>query len=43
MYKILKKYFDKGYYTSEQVKVFVNSGYITEAEYEEITGQTYVA
>lgn len=41
MYKIVKRYYDKGYYDDEDVKVFVRAGKITPAEYEEITGVPY--
>lgn len=43
MVNTVKKYYDKGFYTDEQVKVFVVAQYITEAEYQTITGKTYVA
>lgn len=32
-----------GKYTDEQMKVFVQAGWITEAQYFEITGVEYVA
>lgn len=34
----IQKYYNKGYYTLEQVKDFCNSGAITEEEYKKITG-----
>ena len=37
----VKRYYDKGLYTNEQVKIFVQGGKITEAQYEEITGEPY--
>lgn len=42
MFNTIKKYYDKGYYTNEDMKVFVNAGYITEEEYQDITGVEYV-
>lgn len=42
-YEWIKDYYDDGYYTNEQVKVFVEAGWITAAEYEQITGEPYVA
>lgn len=41
MYKIVKRYYDKGYYDEEDVKVFVRAGKITPEEYEKITGIPY--
>lgn len=38
----VKKYYDKGYYTNEQVKIFVIGKAITELQYKEITGIEYV-
>lgn len=43
MYKIVKRYFDKGIYTTENVAVFVRAGKITAEQYKEITGQEYPA
>jgi uncharacterized XkdX family phage protein len=40
---IVKRYYDKGYYTKDDVKVFVRAGKITPEQYEEITGEPYVA
>ena len=37
MKNIVKRYYDKGIYDKDDVKVFVRAGKITEAEYEEIT------
>lgn len=37
------RYYSKGKYTKEEVKVFVISGKITEEEYKEITGEDYKA
>lgn len=41
MFNTIKKYYDKGFYTNEQMKVFVTAEYITEAEYQTITGEAY--
>ena len=38
-----KRYYDKGFYTNEQVKVFVAAGKITVEQYKEITGEDYSA
>lgn len=43
MYNSIKKYYDMGKYTLEQMKVFVKAKYITAAQYKEITGTEYVA
>lgn len=43
MYNSIKRYYDMGKYTDEQMKVFVQANWITAAQYEEITGITYVA
>ncbi|MFS1513030.1 XkdX family protein [Chengkuizengella sp. SCS-71B] len=40
--KIVKRYYPK-YYTIDQVKVFVERGKITEAEFLEITEQEFAA
>ena len=42
MYKIVKRYFDTGIYTAENVAVFVKAGKITAEQYKEITGVDYV-
>ena len=39
----VKRYYDMGKYTNEQVKVFVQGKKITEQEYELITGEKYEA
>ena len=36
-----KRYYDMGFYTNEQVKVFVAAGKITAKQYKEITGIDY--
>lgn len=41
MYNSIKKYYNMGKYTNEQVKVFVSAGWITAEEYKEITGVDY--
>lgn len=41
MFKIVKRYYDKGYYTKEDVAVFVRAGKITAEQYEQITGEVY--
>lgn len=43
MFKIVKRYYDKGIYTKENVAVFVSAGKITPEQYEEITGEEYTA
>lgn len=42
MYKIVKRYYDRGIYTAEDVAKFVQAGKLTAAEYAEITGEEYV-
>lgn len=37
----VKRYYDMGKYTVEEVKVFVVTGKITEEEFTQITGQEY--
>lgn len=41
MFKIIKRFYDRGIYSSEDVVVFVASGKITAEQYEEITGNKY--
>lgn len=41
MYKIVKRYYDKGIYSKENVATFVRAGKITAEQYKEITGDTY--
>ena len=41
MYEKVKKYYNLGFYTDEQVAVFVQKGKITPKQYEEITGHPY--
>ena len=40
---IAKRYYDMGFYTIEQVGMFVRAGYISAEEFEQITGEKYVA
>lgn len=40
-YDKIKRYYDGGYYTVDQVRSFVKVGKITEEEFTEITGQEY--
>jgi uncharacterized XkdX family phage protein len=42
-YSLVKRYYDLGYYTKYDVKVFVQAGKITPQQYEEITGEPYAA
>lgn len=42
MYKIVKRYYDRGIYSAEDVAKFVAAGKITAAEYADITGEEYV-
>lgn len=41
MYKKVKRLYDLGLYTAEQVKDFADRGKITPEQYEEITGEKY--
>lgn len=40
-YSIVKKFYEMGIYTSENVKIFVLARDITEEQYKEITGKDY--
>ena len=42
-YNLLKRYYDMGIYTDENMKVFVACGWITPEEYKQITGSVFVA
>ena len=42
-YVAAKRYYDMGIYSKEQVALFVVKGRITEAEYEEIVGESFEA
>ena len=39
MKNIIERYYNKGIYDKDDVKVFVRAGKITETEYLEITGE----
>lgn len=39
MYNKIKKFYDLGLYTAEQVHKFVDKGIITEEQYAEIVGE----
>ena len=41
MYKIVKRYYDKGIYTKENVATFVRAEKITAEQYKEITRDVY--
>lgn len=43
MFKIVKRYFDLGIYSAENVGVFVKAGKITADEYKGITGTDYIS
>lgn len=43
MYKIVKRYYDRGCYSKDDVAKFVLAGKITDDEYEQITGEKYEA
>jgi uncharacterized XkdX family phage protein len=43
MFRIVKRYYDKGIYSNDDVAVFVRAGKITPEQYQEITGDEYVA
>ena len=40
-FTIVKRYYDWGCYTNDNVKVFVDNGKITPEQYLEITGEEY--
>lgn len=42
-YNIIKRYYDKGIYTKEDVGMFVQYEKITATQYEEIIGEPYTA
>jgi uncharacterized XkdX family phage protein len=42
-FNVIKDYYDNGFYTKEQVAVFVVKGKITPEQYQEITGDPYTA
>ncbi len=41
MFKIVKRYYDRGIYSKEDVATFVRAGKITPEQYKEITGEDY--
>ena len=41
MYQLIRKYYNMGLYTKENVARFVDRGTLTEAQYREITGEDY--
>lgn len=41
-YAAVKRYYGLGYYSKEQVAVFVSANKITPEQYQEITGDPYV-
>ncbi|AEG59602.1 XkdX family protein [Desulforamulus ruminis] len=41
MYKFVKRYYDMGIYTQDNVKTFVIANKLTAEEYEQITGEAY--
>ncbi|MDD3394169.1 MAG: XkdX family protein [Anaerotignum sp.] len=41
MYAIVKRYFDMGLYSAENVAKFVRAGKLVPEQYEQITGQSY--
>lgn len=43
MYNSVKRYYDMGKYTDEQMKVFVQAKWITVNQYKEITEIEYIA
>lgn len=43
MFKTVKRYYDTGRYSKEDVKKFVVAGKLTKEEYKEITGDDYDA
>lgn len=42
MLKIVKYFYEKNYYTKENVGVFVKAGSLTAEEYGEIVGEVFV-
>ena len=41
-YGKVKRYYEKGFYSNEQVKIFVEVGKISAEEYKEITGEVCI-
>jgi uncharacterized XkdX family phage protein len=42
IFDIIKRYYDKGYYTNQHIADFVKSGVLTPDQYKSITGDDYV-
>lgn len=42
LFNVVKRYFDDGIYTKEDVAKFVEAGRLTKTEYKQITGEKYV-
>lgn len=42
MFKIVKRYYDKGIYSKDDVKTFVKASKLTADEYKDITGDDYI-
>lgn len=40
-FRVVKAYYDAGYYDNESVRLFTRKGKLTPEEYEEITGEPY--
>ena len=43
MFNIIKRFYNRGIYSKENVAVFVASGKITMEQYKEITGTEYIS
>lgn len=41
MFNIVKRYFEKGLYSADDVRKFVNCGKLSAEEYNEITGREF--
>lgn len=41
MFKIVKRYYDRGIYDNNDVKKFVKAGKLEKEEYKQITGEDY--
>jgi len=41
VFAIVKRYYDKGIYTADDVAVFVRAGRLTPEQYEEIIGEEF--
>lgn len=40
-FRSVKKYYEMGFYSNDDVKVFVQAEFITEEQYKKITGEEY--